>query len=69
MCAGAILQARIERLVFGAFDDKSGAAGSVADLFVPGLFNHTCRVAGGVLREDCGRLLSRFFQERRGPKP
>lgn len=65
MCAGAILQARVERLVFGAWDDKSGAAGSVVDLFVPGRFNHTCRVAGGVLREECGGLLTEFFRGRR----
>lgn len=67
MCAGAVLNARIERLVFGAYDDKSGAAGTVVDLLAPGLFNHTCRVTGGVLRTDCARLLSAFFQSRRDP--
>lgn len=68
MCAGAIIHARVERLVFGAFDDKSGAAGSVTNLLEPGLFNHTCRVTGGVLRERCGAVLSEFFRARRGPK-
>lgn len=67
MCAGAILHARIDRVVFGAFDEKSGAAGSVIDLLATRLFNHHCRVAGGVLREQCARLLSDFFASRRKP--
>lgn len=65
MCAGAVVNARIKRLVFGAFDDKSGAAGSVTDLFKPRLFNHRSLVTGGVLRESCGQLLSEFFLEKR----
>jgi tRNA(adenine34) deaminase len=65
MCAGAILNARIERVVFGAFDEKSGAAGSVTDLLGRRLFNHHCRVDGGVLQEPCGRILSEFFLSRR----
>lgn len=65
MCAGAILHARIERLVFGAFDDKAGAAGSVVDLLTTRRFNHHCLVAGGVLREPCARLLGDFFTVRR----
>lgn len=67
MCAGAILQARIERVVFGAFDDKSGAAGSVVDLLAKGRFNHHCEVTGGVLEESCAVLLSGFFASRRRP--
>lgn len=67
MCAGAILHARIGRVVFGAFDDKAGAAGSVVDLLTTRRFNHHCLVAGGVLREPCARLLSDFFAARRRP--
>jgi len=66
MCAGAMLLARIERVVFGAFDPRSGAAGSVTDLLTEGPYNHHCRVTGGVLREECSRLLTGFFQSRRG---
>ena len=65
MCAGAIINARIKRLVFGAFDEKSGATGSVTDLLKPRLFNHHCLVTGGVMRESCGHLLSEFFLEKR----
>jgi len=65
MCAGAIIHARVERLVFGAFDERSGAAGSVVDLLTTGPFNHHCRVEGGVLREPCARLLTDFFVKRR----
>lgn len=67
MCAGAILAARIERVVFGAFDDKAGAAGTVVDLLTGRSFNHRCIVAGGVLREPCARMLVEFFTSRRKP--
>lgn len=65
MCAGAILHARIARLVFGARDPKSGACGSVIDLFAEPRLNHHTSVAGGVGAEACGELLSRFFAARR----
>ena len=65
MCAGAIQHARIGRLVFGARDPKTGACGSVVDLFAEPRLNHHTDVKGGVLAERCGRLLSDFFAERR----
>jgi tRNA(adenine34) deaminase len=65
MCAGAIQHARIKRLVFGAADPKTGACGSVVDLFTEPRLNHHTHVERGVLGEDCGGLLSRFFADRR----
>jgi tRNA(adenine34) deaminase len=65
MCAGAMLHARIERLVFGAADPKAGAAGSVIDLAQSADFNHRMAVAGGVLAEECRELLQKFFRQRR----
>ena len=66
MCAMAIVHARVRRLVFGAWDPRAGAAGSVTDIFaLPGL-NHRVDVFGGVLMEECGALLKEFFAERRG---
>jgi tRNA(adenine34) deaminase len=61
MCAGAILNARISRVVYGARDLKTGAHGSVVDLFVIERLNHHTDVVGGVLAEECGQLLSNFF--------
>ncbi len=66
MCAMAMVHARVRRLVFGAWDPRAGAAGSVTDIFaLPGL-NHRVDVFGGVLMEECGSLLRDFFAERRG---
>ena len=65
MCAGAIVLARVPRLVYGARDPKAGACGSVLDvLSEPGL-NHRPEVSGGLLADECGELLSRFFASRR----
>jgi tRNA(adenine34) deaminase len=68
MCMGAILQARVRKLVFGAADPKSGAAGSVVDLTKPALFNHYVEVVQGVRAQECAKLLKSFFEERRQKK-
>jgi tRNA(adenine34) deaminase len=66
MCAAAITHARVRRLVFGAWDPRAGAAGSLLDAFaLPGL-NHRVDVFGGVLQYECGALLREFFALRRG---
>ena len=65
MCAGAIQHARIARVVFGAADPKTGACGSVVDLFAEPLLNHHAHVEGGVLAQQCSELLTNFFRERR----
>ena len=61
MCVGAIMHARIARVVYGAVDPKTGACGSVIDLFAESRLNHHTEVFGGVLAEECGGLLSGFF--------
>ncbi|MFL6574507.1 MAG: tRNA adenosine(34) deaminase TadA [Burkholderiales bacterium] len=65
MCVGAMFHARIRRVVFGAADPKTGAAGSTVDLFEEKRLNHHALVQGGVLAAECGALLSGFFASRR----
>ena len=65
MCASAIVHARVRRLVFGAWDPRAGAAGSISDVFALPQLNHRVDVFGGVLMEECAQLLQRFFAERR----
>ena len=65
MCYGAIIHARISRLVFGAYDPKTGVCGSSIKLHKQACFNHTPEVKGGILREDCSLLLKDFFKKRR----
>lgn len=66
MCVGAMLHARIRRVVFGAPDPKTGACGSVIDLFAESRLNHHASAEGGLLAEDSGALLTSFFSARRG---
>ena len=65
MCMGAVIHARIARLVFGAFDPKGGAAGSLYDLSRDDRLNHRLEVVSGILREACQDLMQRFFRDRR----
>ena len=65
MCIGALVQARVARLVFGAYDPKAGAVGSSIDLSDSPAFNHRFEIQGGVLADDCGALLQNFFAARR----
>ncbi|MFC4199478.1 tRNA adenosine(34) deaminase TadA [Candidimonas humi] len=70
MCLGAMLHARLARVVYGASDPKTGACGSVLDFHTHPRINHQTQVLGGVLQDECGELLRAFFRERRArPKP
>jgi len=69
MCASAIVHARVARVVFGAWDPKAGAAGSITNVFTMPSMNHRVDVFGGVLMEECGRLLNGFFAARRRESP
>ena len=65
MCVGAMIHARLKRVIFGAYDPKTGACGSVVDLFMQKELNHHTTVTGGVLQDDCSAMLKAFFAERR----
>jgi tRNA(adenine34) deaminase len=65
MCAGALIQARIDRLIFGAVDEKAGAVGSLWDVVRDRRLNHRPEVIGGVLADECGELLINFFRDHR----
>ena len=65
MCAGAMIHARIARVVFGAYDPKTGAAGSLFSVLNDPRHNHQVQISGGVLAEECAELLRIFFRERR----
>lgn len=66
MCAAAIVHARVRRLVFGAWDPRAGAAGSIVDVFALQGLNHRVDVFGGVLMQECSDQLKKFFSEKRG---
>jgi tRNA(adenine34) deaminase len=65
MCSGAMMHARLARIVYGATDPKTGACGSVVNVFASEQLNHHAEVEGGLLADDCGQLLKDFFAERR----
>jgi tRNA(adenine34) deaminase len=65
MCAGAMLQSRIDRVIYGADDPKAGSAGTLINILqFPG-FNHSVKITSGILADDCGAILQKFFKERR----
>lgn len=66
MCAGAIIHARVKRVVFGAPDPKTGAAGSVFDILTSDRHNHRVEICGGVMARECGAVLRDFFKAKRG---
>ena len=65
MCAGAIVNARVERVIFGARDPKYGAVVSLYNIFTDKRLNHQVKITEGILREECGEIMSRFFREKR----
>ncbi len=65
MCLGAMIHARVSRIVFGAYDEKTGVCGSCQDLSKSDCFNHTIEVEGGILADECRDLLQQFFKHRR----
>jgi tRNA(adenine34) deaminase len=69
MCAGAIVLSRLQRVVFGAWDEKAGMAGSIVDLLRHPKLNHSPEVQGGLLADECALMLSDFFASRRVTAP
>lgn len=65
MCSGALIHARVKRVVFGAADPRTGAAGSVFDILTSNKLNHVIEVEQGILEQDCGQLLKQFFKNKR----
>jgi len=69
MCLGAMIHARVSRVVFGAYDQKTGVCGSCQDLSTSKCFNHAIEISGGVLANECKALLQKFFKARRKKHP
>ena len=65
MCLGAMIHARVSRIVFGAYDEKTGVCGSCQDLSTSKCFNHSIETEGGILADECKQLLQKFFKKRR----
>jgi len=65
MCAGALIWARVNELIYGVTDPKSGACGSVVNLFSDKKFNHQVKITSGILEEDCKKIVRKFFNEKR----
>ncbi|MBF0216590.1 MAG: nucleoside deaminase [Candidatus Omnitrophica bacterium] len=65
MCVGAAILARLDKIIFGAWDPKTGACGSAINLIKPGLFNHTIELTGGILEAECRGILQEFFLQKR----
>lgn len=68
MCAGSLIQARIDKVVIGAMDEKTGACGSVLNLLSDYKFNHTVQIETGIMQEECKKILQQFFKELRARK-
>lgn len=68
MCAGSLIQARIDKVVIGTMDEKTGACGSVLNLLSDYKFNHTVQIETGIMQEECKRILQQFFKELRARK-
>ena len=66
MCAGALVHARVRRVIFGCADDRAGAAGSILNILQMPALNHRCDISSGVLQNDCAAILQDFFKKRRG---
>jgi tRNA(adenine34) deaminase len=69
MCLGAMIHARVSRVVFGAYDNKTGVCGSCQDLSTSECFNHTIEIEGGIFADECKALLQKFFEARRKKHP
>lgn len=68
MCCGALIQARVDNIYFGAYDAKAGCCGSLYNLAVDTRFNHTANVQGGIMQDECAKILSEYFQKKRKKK-
>ena len=65
MCAGAVIQSRLDTLIYGATDSKAGAAGSVLNVLQNNTLNHQCEVVGDILSDECAQLMQEFFEAKR----